>query len=217
MLLLSQVYRDLSIEILLWLLGAFLLGYILRYIIGAKWRTRVGVLEKDLSAMTAKANSLEADLSTAKYEKEKTAEELAKEKSKNADLYFKLKACEEQNKAAEEANEPEKSHGDAGNDTSGALGFVAANIEVDDPKLKDLKIIEGIGPKLEEVLKNSGIANLAIMAQTKAEDMKAILNKDGERFRLADPTSWPKQAQMAVDGKWDELQEYQDVLDGGKE
>ena len=229
MLLLSNVYRDLSIEILLWLLGAFILGYILRYIIGAKWRTRVGVLEKDLSAMTAKANSLEADLSTAKYEKEKIAEELSKEKSKNADLYFKLKACEEslaeheggENDNSESSDdrpeEPDSSVGDVENVKSGPLGFVAPNIEVDDPKLNDLKIVEGIGPKLEELLKSAGIANLAVLAQTKAEDIKTIIEKEGGRFQLADPTTWPKQAQMAVDGNWDRLKEYQDFLDGGKE
>ena len=195
MLLLSQVYRDLSIEILLWLLGAFVLGYILRFILGAKWRTRVGVLEKDLSALTAKANTLEADLSTAMYEKDKTATELAKEKSKNADLYFKLKACEE--------SLPKLS------------GFPF--IEVSDPKLNDLKIVEGIGPKLEELLKEAGVVNLAVMGQAKAEDIKAILDKGGNKYKLANPTTWPKQAQMAVDGKWDELKEWQDVLDGGKE
>lgn len=214
MLLLSQVYRDLSIEIILWLLGAFLLGYILRFIIGAKWRTRVGVLEKELAAMSAKANSLEADLSTAKYEREKTAEELTKEKSKNADLYFKLKAAEESLAAASgEAETPDYS---AKNVKSAPLAFAATSIEVDDPKLNDLKVVEGVGPKIEELLKAAGIANLAVMAQTKSEAIKAILDKDGGRFRLADPTSWPNQAQMAVDGKWDELKEYQDHLKGGK-
>ena len=219
MLLLSQVYRDLSIEILLWLLGAFLLGYILRYIIGAKWRTRVGILEKDLSAMTAKANSLEADLSTAKYEKDKIAEELAKEKKETADLYFKLKACEE-NLASQESEEPEasdRSYGNVENVKAAPLGFAASHIEVDDPKLNDLKLVEGIGPKIEDLLKDAGVVNLAILAQTNPDDIKALLDKEGERFRLADPTTWPKQAQMAVDGNWERLEEYQEFLKGGKE
>jgi small subunit ribosomal protein S2 len=34
---------------------------------------------------------------------------------------------------------------------------------------------------------------------------------------LADPSTWPKQAQMAVEGNWDRLQEYKDFLKGGKE
>lgn len=216
MLLLSQVYRDLSIEILLWLLGAFLLGYILRYIIGAKWKIRVGVLEKELSALHVKANNLEADLSTAKYEREKTAGELAKAKKENADIYFKLKACEESLKT-QETGDSGGLYGDMGNVKSAPLGFAAAFVEVDDPKLNDLKLVEGIGPKIEELLKKEGIANLAVLANCTAEFIKAILDKDGERFRLADPSTWPKQAQMAVEGKWDRLQEFQDFLKGGKE
>ena len=206
MVFLLSLYLELSIVIIIWLLVSFLLGYILRYLLGAKTRDRVVILEKDLSAMTAKANSLEADLSTANYEKNKTADELAKEKSKNADLYFKLKACEE-SKAEEPAVEMVKA--------STPLGF--AYIEVEDPKLNDLKIVEGIGPKIEELLKDSGIANLAVMAQAKAEDIKSILDGQGARFKLADPTTWPKQAQMAIDGNWDRLKEFQDFLQGGKE
>ena len=213
MLLLSQVYRDLSIEIIIWLLGAFLLGYILSYIIGAKWRTRVGILEIDLSAWKAKANGLEADLSAAKYEKEKTAEELAKEKSTNADLYFKVKAAEE--KLA--AYEPEESSENVEDAEAAPEEFVAANIEVDDPKLNDLKLVEGIGPKLEELLKGAGIANLAVLAQTKAEDIQGIMDKEGGTFKLADPSTWQKQAKMAVEGKWDRLEEFQEFLKGGKE
>ncbi len=38
----------------------------------------------------------------------------------------------------------------------------------------------------------------------------------GDRFKLADPGSWPKQAKLANQGKWDELRDYQDFLDGGK-
>ena len=222
MLLLSQVYQDLSIEILLWLLGAFLLGYILRFIIGAKWRTRVGILEKDLSAMTAKANSLEADLSTAKYEKEKTAEELAKEKSKNADLYFKLKACEERN-AAEESDEPEKpekpekSSGDIENVKSGSPVFATSNVGVDGSKSDDLKIVDGIGPKIEGLLNNGGINTYAELAQTKPEDIMVILENGGGRYRLADPSTWPKQAQMAAEGQWNQLNEYKNTLKGGRE
>ena len=216
MLLLSQVYRDLSIEILLWLLGAFLLGYILRYILGAKWRTRVGVLEKDLSSMTAKANSLEADLSTAKYEKEKTAEELAKEKSKNADLYFKLKACEEKN-AANEPNEPAKPSGDVKNVKTEPTDFATTTVAGVGSKSDDLKIVDGVGPQIEKLLNKAGIHTFAILAQTKTEAIRAILEEGGGRFKLADPTTWPKQAQMAAEGHWNQLKDYKRSLKGGRE
>jgi len=33
---------------------------------------------------------------------------------------------------------------------------------------------------------------------------------------MHDPGSWPQQAGLAAEGKWDELQTLQDNLDGGK-
>jgi hypothetical protein len=30
------------------------------------------------------------------------------------------------------------------------------------------------------------------------------------------PTTWPQQAKLAADGKWDELKKLQDELKGGK-
>jgi len=33
---------------------------------------------------------------------------------------------------------------------------------------------------------------------------------------MHNPGTWPKQAEMAAEGKWDELKVWQDELDGGK-
>ena len=82
---------------------------------------------------------------------------------------------------------------------------------------EDLKIVEGIGPKIEGLLKNEKIDTWADLAATKVEKLQDILNKAGERYRLAKPATWPKQAELAAAGKWSELSEYQDFLDGGKE
>ncbi|MCB0516948.1 MAG: helix-hairpin-helix domain-containing protein [Chitinophagales bacterium] len=84
-------------------------------------------------------------------------------------------------------------------------------------KSDDLKLIEGIGPKIEEVLKRAGIKTWHDLANSSAHKIKDILTAAGGRFALADPDTWPKQAQMAVDGKWQELDDYQDYLDGGRD
>ncbi len=80
----------------------------------------------------------------------------------------------------------------------------------------DLKLIEGIGPKIEALLKADGIENWAHLAQAKVENLQAILRKAGDHYRLADPTTWPRQAGLAVAKKWKELEEYQAYLQGGK-
>ena len=84
-------------------------------------------------------------------------------------------------------------------------------------KADDLTKIEGIGPKAAEALVNSGIETYAKLAKAKADKIKEILTEASSRMAHLDPTSWPKQAKMAADGKWDELKEWQDNTKGGVE
>jgi len=78
----------------------------------------------------------------------------------------------------------------------------------------DLKIIEGIGPKIETLLKAHGVKTWQdIIASTPAK-LKEILMRGGERFALADPTSWPDQAALAVEGRWDDLGAFKKMIAG---
>lgn len=93
---------------------------------------------------------------------------------------------------------------------------VAAATPTKDVKPDDLKKIEGIGPKIAELLVNAGIPTFAALAGTSTDKIKEVLDAAGSRYRIANPTTWPQQAQLAADGKWDELKVLQDKLDGGK-
>jgi len=46
--------------------------------------------------------------------------------------------------------------------------------------------------------------------------LKGILADAGKRYQMHDPTTWPDQASLAAEGKWEELKTLQDELDGGK-
>ncbi|MEM8998854.1 MAG: 30S ribosomal protein S2 [Bacteroidota bacterium] len=81
----------------------------------------------------------------------------------------------------------------------------------------DLTKIEGIGPKAAEALINAGIASYADVAKADSEHIKTVLAEANSRMAHLDPTSWPKQAQMAADEKWDELAAWQDSVKGGVE
>jgi len=81
----------------------------------------------------------------------------------------------------------------------------------------DLKKIEGIGPKISDLLNNAGIFTFKQLAGTDVSRLKAILEEAGSRYRTHNPSTWSKQAQMAADGNWEELKAWQDELDGGKE
>ena len=80
----------------------------------------------------------------------------------------------------------------------------------------DLKIIEGIGPKAAEALVEAGIATFAKLAATSAATVKTILEGSTSKLSHLDPTTWAQQAQLAADGKMDELKKLQDELNGGK-
>ncbi len=81
----------------------------------------------------------------------------------------------------------------------------------------DLKAVEGIGPKIEKLLHENGIKTWEALANTSVDKLSAIIESAGKRFKLADPGTWPRQARLAADGAWDDLEKYQDYLQGGKE
>ena len=93
-------------------------------------------------------------------------------------------------------------------------------VEVKAPKVAkssdDLVIIEGIGPKAAEALVEAGITTFAQLATTSADAVKAILDASTSKVQHLDPTTWAQQAQLAADGKMDELKKLQDELNGGK-
>ncbi len=80
----------------------------------------------------------------------------------------------------------------------------------------DLKIIEGIGPKAADVLVAAGIDTFAKLAKAKVEKINEILDGAEAKVQHLDPTTWGQQAQLAADGKMDELKKLQDELNGGK-
>jgi large subunit ribosomal protein L27 len=84
-------------------------------------------------------------------------------------------------------------------------------------KQDDLKLVEGIGPKIEELMHAAGITTWAQLAAASNETLEAILDEAGPRFRIHDPATWSKQAAMADAAQWEELEAYQDHLKGGKE
>jgi subtilisin-like proprotein convertase family protein len=80
----------------------------------------------------------------------------------------------------------------------------------------DLKVVEGIGPKIEQLLNNAGIWSFAGLAVTPADHIKSILTAAGDRFKMHEPGTWPQQASLAAQGKWDELKAWQDAMTAGR-
>jgi large subunit ribosomal protein L17 len=81
----------------------------------------------------------------------------------------------------------------------------------------DLTLIEGVGPKAAEALAAGGMSTFAAIAAATPEEISAILDASDGSFNSMVTTTWPEQAQLAADGKMDELQTLKDNLKGGKE
>jgi predicted flap endonuclease-1-like 5' DNA nuclease len=81
----------------------------------------------------------------------------------------------------------------------------------------DLEVIEGIGPKIAALLREHGITTLARLAAAQPSDIRAILDLGGERYRIAEPATWPEQAGYCVRNDWAGLKELQDRLTAGRE
>lgn len=80
----------------------------------------------------------------------------------------------------------------------------------------DIEIVEGIGPKIAELLRARGFGSFGALAQASPGTLREILDDNGPAYRIADPSTWPEQARLAADGRWDELRSLQDSLNAGR-
>jgi len=85
---------------------------------------------------------------------------------------------------------------------------------VEPPSSDDLKLVEGIGPKISALLGEAGITTYAQLAASDVSRLEGVLREAG--ITIADPTTWPEQASLAAAGDWDTLEALQDELEGGR-
>lgn len=166
-----------------------------------------GILGYLIGKMTSKGNdsdllSLQADLDACRANSKNLT---AKITSLEADLAAKLNNVSAQSFVAKTA--PEIAFDAA----------LAATVFGKKIKKDDLKIIEGIGPKIEELYHQAGIKTWLALSETPTPKSQTILDNAGENYAIHNPGTWARQAKLAYEGKWKELKEWQDTLDGGKE
>ncbi len=83
-------------------------------------------------------------------------------------------------------------------------------------KQDDLKVVEGIGPKVEQLFHSFDIKTWKALAECSVASCKEVLDSGGEHYRIHDPASWPMQAKMCYENKWANLKKWQDEHLGGK-
>ena len=113
-------------------------------------------------------------------------------------------------------------------DTNGASSFASQSVRIPFDgatakvvfgktiKENDLTIVEGVGPKIQELFHNHFIKTWKALSECPVDKCQQVLNSGGEHFAIHNPRTWPEQAKMAYEGQWDALLKWQDELDGGK-
>ena len=74
----------------------------------------------------------------------------------------------------------------------------------------DLTRLEGIGPKMQSLLRGAKVYTYKQLAVADVEQLQEMVREAG--LAMADPSSWPEQARLATEARWDELQTLQDEL-----
>lgn len=86
------------------------------------------------------------------------------------------------------------------------------------PRVKwdDLKVVEGIGPKIEGLCHDIGIKTWKALSEAKYDTLKKMLKDAGPRYQMHDPKTWPLQSGMAHKAEWKKLKEWQDSHSHGR-
>lgn len=145
------------------------------------------------------------------------AAELKALKDKNEKLKNDLEACTKELMAAPIPKAPAPTSSLAA--TPSGIGFDAAAAKAafgKRIKQDDLKLVEGIGPKIEGLFHNFDIKTWKALSEVSVSKCQEVLNSGGDRYRIHDPSSWPMQAKMAYEGKWKDLAKWQDDHKAGK-
>jgi predicted flap endonuclease-1-like 5' DNA nuclease len=81
----------------------------------------------------------------------------------------------------------------------------------------DLTVIEGLGPSAAELCHGIGIITWADLAATEVSLLQTLLDDAGARVRGQDPTTWPYQAGLLAEGRWEEFRRFVSELRAGHE
>jgi|GEM_PF-1060863 len=225
---------DATWEIIIMLLVAFVLGYILRQILSSSKVSQLQELESDNRHLAGRVKELERSVSNEKRDvirlteklencrQESTSIEqtsalensLADLRQQNSQLQSELSLCLASKK------EPEPADSELNTDINPIMApSNSTTLAVEAPPIPDnLKVVEGIGPKIERMLNAEGIYTFAQLASANHERLQNIMAMEGSKFlAIHNPTTWPKQAKLAAEENWEDLEDYKGQLKGGRE
>lgn len=69
----------------------------------------------------------------------------------------------------------------------------------------DFTLIEGVGPRIAQLLVDKGITTWWALANSDVELLRSVLREAGPKFQVHDPRSWPQQARLLAFGEWEKF------------
>ncbi len=192
-----------------WWIAPFLLGLMLGWLSWGKYKRRVVELEDEVRKHNLQIHNLNSALKQSQKKAELSNIKLSDKDKELALMKEQVTITKKRNLALAQGFSPAAS-------ATPKIVPSAKSTKGDYSKLQktNLQIIEGIGPKLETVLKENGVNSWADLSKRSHGELRAILDKYGSRYAIVDPTSWPSQASLAKKEKWKKLMELQ-AKDGG--
>lgn len=228
-------YQTYMVEIIIMLLGSFILGGLLAWALMLKYKKlsaelktelateievnkgnierqkRVHSLETKISMLEEKNSALRIQLSSVDISEAR----IKSLRDQNLLLEKEMLAIKAQKK--EEVSKPAEATDTTSNENvtteTKPIAPSYSHIKVENT---DLKKIEGVGPRIQEILNEKGINTFSDLASKTVEEIKEILLSEGPQYKVHDPGTWPTQAGLAKDEKWEELAAFQSELKAGK-
>jgi small subunit ribosomal protein S2 len=193
------------LEIIVILLGAAILGFLIGWLLK---NNKISELQAYVSALEDKNNRLQSDynknekiLIDCQTEKRK-AEAEKREVEKLLIEYKEQRTLPDMKPEKKEIKPVSKKKA------------LASKTKI---KTDNLTKIEGIGPKISSILTDAGISGFKKLSSYNKEKITEILTKaGGNTYKRFDPSTWPEQAKLAAEDKWDELKIWQEELKGGR-
>ncbi|MCF6365501.1 MAG: hypothetical protein L3J35_04800 [Bacteroidales bacterium] len=210
------------LEIVVMLLGAAILGFFIGWFLQ---KNKISDLEEYITTLEEKNNRLQGEyneneraLINCQTEKKKTEADKGRIETLLVECQGKLTVSDVELAKKEIDAKTEKTI--KVNKKTDSKQESKKKITKKSPTLKpdNLTKIEGIGPKLSGILQKAGIETFKKLSEVKPEKISEILVKaGGNKYKRFDPETWPNQAKLATEGKWDELKKWQDEMKGGRE
>jgi predicted flap endonuclease-1-like 5' DNA nuclease len=185
---------------------------------GLALQSKLSAIEGELLKLREEKNKALADLDAARAEKTMSASAASEIEPLKDQIALSIKSLAEMESELKSTMQALKVQEDKfsallqeKNKLEETLEKMAVSVKPD-----NLKRIEGIGPKLEEMLNENNIYTYRQLSDAAPAHLKAILDKGGEAYRIHDPGTWPEQAKLLSEGKIEEFEKLTLELKGGK-